>query len=103
MTDLEETIKRNEAVIAEMSATIRDAKSSLEQYQRFLDENGLSAESIQRFLESPHVTPEEREDIRAKVAEMQESFEAEMATALEQIRQQATAGRVSKVRTRNLV
>ncbi|WP_201221934.1 hypothetical protein [Halochromatium roseum] len=79
MTDLAETIQRNEDLIGQNEALLSQTDRLLSEHSQLLEQHGLTPEAVRRFIESDAVSPEDREHIRQELAKAQEEMTAREA------------------------
>ncbi len=103
MTDIEETIKRNEELCQKMTALLREADAAQQQSNQIFADRGITREAAQRYIASTQVSPEARQQACEETAKLTEELDAEERRIEAQYLDPSTVGRVKKIRTHRLV
>lgn len=103
MTDIEETIKRNEELCGQMTALLQEADAARQRSNQILADHGITHETVQRYIESRQLPTEAHQQIHEEIAKFTEELDAGERHIAAQYVDQSTAGRVKKVRAHRLV
>lgn len=74
MTDLEDTLERNENLMAAGAQSLRAADAALENYRRLFEDAGVTEDEVLRYLESDRVPEAVRIEARARIAAMEKEL-----------------------------
>lgn len=103
MNEIEEAIKRNEEIRQQAEALLQQADAALRERDRIFEDCGIPRQSFMRFLESEHVSPEDRARIQAEFTKQKEEMEAEERRIADQQNSVLMATRVKKPSMNRLV
>ncbi|EXJ15654.1 hypothetical protein [Imhoffiella purpurea] len=103
MSDLEETIRQNEDIIQRNMDLLNRTDTLMQEHERLLESHGLTAEAVGRFIESQHVSPEDRERIRVETARVEQEIAARESQLQPEPSPDATTGQVKRPRMRPMV
>lgn len=103
MSDLEETIQRNEEIIRNNEALLGQIDTLMAERDQLLEQHGISAEAVTRFIDSQYVSPEDRERIRQETSKVQEEIAARASQIENEQVLEAKSGLAKKPRMRSMV
>lgn len=103
MTDIEETIKRNEELCEQMTGLLQEADAARQRCDQVFTDRGITREAAQRYIASNQVSPEARQQAREETAQLAEELDAEERRIEAQYADQSMASRVKKIRAHRLV
>lgn len=103
MSDLEETIQRNEEIIRNNEALLGQIDTLMAERDQLLEQHGISAEAVTRFIDSQYVSPEDRERIRQETSKVQEEIAARASQIENEQALDAKSGLAKKPRMRSMV
>jgi hypothetical protein len=78
MSDFEETYKRNQEIIRKGKELLVSAKAHMEQKKKLYEQHGITPEAARRYLDSDHLTAQQKQEIKKQVQVRKEEFEIEI-------------------------